>query len=556
MHFYWPHLGGVALELPFNAWGWIFASLVMGAGLWRIARSRRLVLTPLQVCGWAGGVLLLLPMLYPGFEFKAYALPRLLGLFAGLLFLLSLYQWPSERAGRDKWLHLILGAVAIEGLLGFVQFYGLSPGNWLGYDALANRPYGVFHQANVMASFMATGLALALWLEMRPPALPGLQILRYTVIFMSSVLLVVLQSRVGQLGAVLAVLLLWPQAHLCPRRGRLLLLLALGVAVGLLSLFMGSGVKRGIEIYQSGGLRADYWLHALKLIAQSPWSGWGYGGFESTFLHHYMTDRLAHPGMPIIEENLDHPHNEFLYWAVEGGVVPMLGLLLMAGALVWPLRWLGWRERMALLSLVTPILLHTQTEFPFYHAIVLWWIFLILVWVLDQEGRDAVTAGTASDWREQDLQSHVWLRGLALVVPLLVVPFMLTGLHTAKLVTQFEKTGRTDVALLKEIINPVAWFSRVERTAQTLRLIAALESRDTVALEAYLAWARAHVRRTPRARIYANMVMVLELLGRKDQAQALQTAALVFYPENPGLRRARLIAAYGLAPGIPKALSP
>jgi len=71
-------------------------------------------------------------------------------------------------------LYLLLGAVAIEALLGLVQYYLLVPGNWIGYDTRTNRPYGIFQQPNVMASFMATGLALAIWLQMRGHANPWL----------------------------------------------------------------------------------------------------------------------------------------------------------------------------------------------------------------------------------------------------------------------------------------------------------------------------------------------------------------------------------------------
>ena len=90
--FFMHNPGGAGLYLPFNAWGWIFASLVMALGLWYVTLSQRLVVSPLLTAQWLG-ILLLLPMAYPGFELKDYAIPRLLGLFAGLLFLASLYQW-------------------------------------------------------------------------------------------------------------------------------------------------------------------------------------------------------------------------------------------------------------------------------------------------------------------------------------------------------------------------------------------------------------------------------------------------------------------------------
>lgn len=364
MHFFMHNPGGAGLYLPFNAWGWIFASLVMALGLWHVTLSQRLVVSPLLTAQWLGSLLLLLPMAYPGAELKDYAIPRLLGLFAGLLFLASLYQWRFGREARDRLLYLLLGAVAIEALLGLVQYYLLVPGNWIGYDTQTNRPYGIFQQPNVMASFMATGLSLAIWLELRGDANPWLKGLRYGVILATSLLLVVLQSRVGQLGGVMALLLLSAQLGRERRLGRMLALVALGILLGLASQYLMAGARRGLEIYQSGGMRSIYWPYAAKLIAQMPWTGWGYGSFESVFLHHYMADKALNPAMVQIEYNLDHPHNEFLYWAVEGGLAPMLGMVLMGGALLWRLSRAGWVKGAALLALVTPILLHTQTEYP------------------------------------------------------------------------------------------------------------------------------------------------------------------------------------------------
>ena len=132
--------GGAGLYLPFNAWGWVFASLAIGLGLWQVTLRQRLVFSPLQAGLCIGALLLLLPMLYPGFALQDYAIPRLLGLFAGLLFLFGLYQWRFNRLHRDRLLYLILIAIAMEAVLGLVQFYLLTPGNWIGYDTKANRP--------------------------------------------------------------------------------------------------------------------------------------------------------------------------------------------------------------------------------------------------------------------------------------------------------------------------------------------------------------------------------------------------------------------------------
>ncbi len=533
MHFFMHNPGGAGLYLPFNAWGWIFASLVIGLGLWRVTLQQRLVFSSLQGWLWLGGLLLLLPMAYPGFELKDYAIPRLLGLFAGLLFLFCLYQWQLARASRDRLLYLLLGAVAIEALLGLVQYYLLVPGNWIGYDTHANRPYGIFQQPNVMASFMATGLALASWLELRGNPHVWLRGLRYGVILTTSLLLVVLQSRVGQLGGLLALLLLVPEL----RRHRLLVqvlgLVALGVGLGIASQYGISGVKRGLEAYQSGGMRSIYWPYAAKLIAQSPWVGWGYGSFETTFLHHYMADKALNPAMVQIEYNLDHPHNEFLYWAVEGGIAPMLGMLLMGAALLWRASRAGWRKGTALLALMTPILLHTQTEYPLYHAIALWWALLMLVYVLDAEVEEGLLEAGHASWREHVYRPWLLLRFTAIAIPLLVVPFMLTALHTAWVVTKYERGGYKEPTLLLDVINPMAWLTRVEFDVNSVRLAVGLQSNNKAELEAYLDWGQAFVRHTPRANIYANMVIALDALGRKEEARALRSEALALYPADP-----------------------
>lgn len=538
MHFFMHNPGGAGLYLPFNAWGWIFASLMIGMGLWQVTLRQHITFSPLQAALWFGALLLLLPMAYSGFELKDYAIPRLLGLFAGLLFLFGLYQWRLTRQQRDSLLYLILVAIAIEALFGLVQFYLLTPGNWIGYDTHVNRPYGIFQQPNVMASFMATGMALAIWLELRSDDSRVLMGLRYGVIFSTVLLLVVLQSRVGQLGGFLALLMLLPQLRQ-QRKIRLILgLVFLGIILGLLSQYLMAGVKRGLEIYQSGGMRSIYWPYALKLVSEQLWTGWGYGSFESVFLHHYMADKAMNPAMVQIEYNLDHPHNEFLYWAVEGGLAPMLGMLIMGGALLWRLSCALGKNAMAMLALVTPVLLHSQTEYPFYHAIVSWWLLLTLVYLIDVEVEEVnIATRSQTTWWEWVYRPWFLLRFMAVTIPLLVVPFMLTALHTAWVVTKYERGGYKEPTLLLDIVNPMAWLTRVEFDVNSVRLMVGLQTNNKAELEAYLEWGQAFVRHTPRANIYANMVVALNALGRTDEANTMRREALQLYPDDPLLTK-------------------
>lgn len=533
MHFFMHNPGGAGLYLPFNAWGWIFASLSMGLGLWQVTLRQRLVFSPLQAGLWIGALLLLLPMLYPGFALKDYAIPRLLGLFAGLLFLFGLYQWRFDKLQRDRLLYLILIAISIEAVLGLVQFYLLTPSNWIGYDTKANRPYGIFQQPNVMATFMATGIALAIWLELRREGGCLLMALRYGVILSASLLLVVLQSRVGQLGGLLALLLLMPQLHRQHLLSRVLALVILAVAIGLLSQYWMAGAKRGLDIYQSGGVRSDIWSFTYHLVTQNWLVGIGYGGFESTFLHRYVEARSLSPDIGMEIYNLDHPHNEFLYWAVEGGIAPMVGMVIMGGVLLWRLTSVRWVNAMGLLALVTPILLHTQTEYPLYHAIVLWWLLLTLIYIIDTEIEESSLAShSRSSWWDMECRPWLLLRFMAIAIPLLVVPFMLTAIHTAWVVTKYERGGYKEPTLLLDILNPMAWLTRVEFDVNSVRLMVGLQTSNKAELEAYLEWGQAFVRHTPRANIYANMVIALNALGRAEEANAMRAEALKVYPKE------------------------
>lgn len=88
------------------------------------------------------------------------------------------------------------------------------PGDWIPYPLIGGRPYGVFQQVNLLASFTATGLALALMLFLLPDF--SLRAKRYEklrlmllalLLAVFPALLVWLQSRIGWLGGGAAALL-------------------------------------------------------------------------------------------------------------------------------------------------------------------------------------------------------------------------------------------------------------------------------------------------------------------------------------------------------------
>ncbi|PSJ46733.1 ligase [Zobellella endophytica] len=525
MHFFMHNPGGAGLYLPFNMVGWIFVSLLIGLGLWQMTLNQAVDYSRFHLWCWLAFALLLLPLLYPNNRFADHALPRLAGVAGGLLFYFSLLQCRFDPARRYRLLHLVLAGITLEALFGLVQYYLLTPGNWIGYNIQSNRPYGIFQQPNVMASLMATGLVLAcyLWLEEQRRLAPGQRLWLGGVLIATALLLVVGQSRVGQLGALVGLLLLLPLAWHQGRRRLLpaLALIAAGVALGLWSLTLVEGVQRGLDVYTASGLRKHYWAQSLALIGQHPWLGVGYGDFEHQFMRFYAGQREALSGLPPMEPNLDHPHNELLYWGVEGGLLPVFAILLAALAFVRLLARAPWHQALALTALVWPIALHSQTEYPLYHSLAHWIILLTLLYWADSR---------LAPPERRPFRPWLLARFTALLIPALVVPFMLTGLQTAYVVTQYERGGYREPQRLLAASNPMAWLTRLEFNAMSLRLVVGAQQRDLRALQAYLSWGEEFVRHTPRSNIYYNMVLALNHLDRRQEAERLLALARHYYP--------------------------
>ncbi|MCH4194772.1 MAG: Wzy polymerase domain-containing protein [Serratia liquefaciens] len=518
MHIYWPNRGGSGFYLPWNLVGGIFiALLIIGAMLF--GRP------PLATSGFfnllaSGSLILLLPILWAQQPWLSEALPRLMGLVLGVLAYFALLQIPLDRRWRRRLLMLLLAATVIEALLGLVQYSLLQPGNWMGYNTLKNRPYGIFQQWNLMASFMATGLALALYLlSARRPLSRSLQWLAAAMLLLAPLLLIVIASRVGLLAALLlSPLQLWMLYRLNRRRaGIALLLLMAGVSAGLL-LVMLNGATRALMLPEPIFYRLTYWQEALDMIAERPWLGWGYGHFQHDFLHHFYTTHSS--GMESVA--ISHPHNEILLWGVEGGLLSLSGIALIVWGL-WrllrhsrpvPLRPAPWLAAL-------PILLHMMVEYPLYlsaaHAVLL----LVILRVSDLR-------------RRLRLPSHpqLPLRLTTAGIAALMVPYLLNGLHSALIITAVEKSGLRQFGPMSQVITPTPWQVRYDYDMQLRQLLQYPQTRDIATLLSYQQWAENEIRVRPDANIYINLMAVSRLLQQPQRAAELQRQAKRLFPHD------------------------
>lgn len=537
MHFFMHNPGGSGLYLPFNMLGWAFVSVLIGLGLWLVASSGRLLVSRAQLWLLLGFGVLLIPLAaHVELSVDAGA-PRLLGMAAGLLLLIALTQLRLSRSQRLLMLYLLLGAVAVEALFALVQYYLLQPGNWIGYNTQVNRPYGIFQQVNVLASFMAVGIGIALYLALNDP-LAMVRRWRLLLIagslLMTSLLVTVIQSRAAWIGAFVVTLILlglvWQRR--VNRRSWLLLTLVAGVSVGCASQWAhieaGVGVARPMDQLVGTQVRTIYWTHSLEMIAKRPLLGVGYGRFESAFVDDYYSVPPSISGALLIEQNLDHPHNELLYWLVEGGLVALLGLALMAWGWWRMLAPHGWGKRLALFALPFPLLFHAMVEYPFYHSLAHWLALTWLFWFTDAEG---------DRFQEYHCRTPFLFKVVALLIPLVTVPFMLTGLQGAYWITRFERDGMRDLALLDRVINPIPWYSRYKYDVMTIRLTQGLANRQPDELIAYVEWARDFVTLSPRSNVYFNAALALDVLGRHEEATQWRQNGVHLFPADPLFNR-------------------
>ena len=516
-HFMMPTFGTQGLDIPANMVSWTVAGVLIGAGFAQIAASGRVVFSRFSAVTWIGFLLLSIPLVYPEVIKTTYSIPRSLGLLGGLLVLHTLMQFRWSSRDIRMGLVLLMACVALEMALGLVQYFLLSEGNWLGYDVKTSRPFGSFRQPNVMSSLVATGLAVGLYLSINVAGRKHWQRARWWFFHaaLCGFFLVILQSRTGQLGALLALLLLLPLAY--SRNPTLvfvwLLSLSLGLLMGIGALNMpGDGPVRGSGIYTQASARVAIYQHSIHMIQESPWRGFGYGNFAAAWQNHYAADARQNDEVFLDGlHNLHHPHNELLLWAVEGGIVPVAGIFLIIGVFLWQCRARGRWRVLALLALPLPMALNSETEFPFYSSVLHWLIFLSLIFLVDlKTGRQLSFA-----YPRPELA-----RLLAWVIPTVLLVFMLSALQANYMLTRFEATGRTNGQWLTRIVNPLPVLNRLDANVMHLVLQRGLDTGDQKALQDYVHWSEKRLRHKPVAEVFHNRVLALQALGQTITADA------------------------------------
>lgn len=531
MHFFMPNPGGSGLALSFNATTWLALGVSIAIGLYQIGTEGSIRYNKLTIVLFAVCLMLSAPVLYPNASLEL-SLGRLAGLWIGFLLFVILQQFRFSNRQKQRLLWFIIIAVLIEALLGWVQYLILEPGNFMGYDTSSNRPYGIFQQPNVMASFLATGLVLSGYLLARHPAkyqnrLSAVIIL-YIMPAVTIPLLVFLASRTGWLGAALASVLVIPYLYRFATKKRLLgwcasICVGIAIAFTLPALNKATGAIEAKANLESA--RSYIYPQAADMLVEKPFTGYGYGRFEAEYILYTARQHQLNPDYHVGLAALDHPHNELLYWGVEGGLLPLLGILLAAIFVLLRMYQAKKGTRLAMFALFVPILLHSQLEYPFYHSIIHWVIFIVLLYWVDQR---------ANSYRNFSFSiiSKTLLRVFSLVVPIVITLYMGSSLHTNYVLTQFEKSQPKDPNILAKVSNPIVWKNRYDWDVYSVYLNIGLVTQNPEYIQPYVDWSLKIIKDTPRPAFYNNLIMAYQGLGEAQKAEQIRSEAQFLFPER------------------------
>lgn len=515
---YIPGSGGSGVALPYNLTflGWLGIILLLFAlnNLWQQPQRQ-----PLLFCG---GLLLLLPWLV-----QMRGNPGVFVLLGALLLWQLLLRLPFTGGHKKAILLAIVILALAQAIIGLLQtFFPHLAMQLYEYNWLRNygRPYGIFQQVNLLASSLASGIGCGFLLLMQQRlrrnvllCISGLSLLTFV--------LVLNQSRAGEIGALLIVLclaaLLWRQ-HPARSAAALTLMMISAASAWYITqhtTVLVNGMPYSLAREYAGSTHARWQILCItwQMIMEKPWLGWGYGTFEYAFSRFV----LAHPEQGYTYSSIvTHPHNELLYAWFQGGVVALSGMLLLFAGWVKIViaAWRQGRVQTGYALLIIPLLVHLDLEYPFYQSFVHFGLFILLL-----------RLGVIDKPHSQTQRAKVSLRVTIGAVALALLAFSLTALYAGYQLTMLERGH------LANFPRPAPWYfalqgERAEFDENVSRLIDYNHTHNEADLDTFMTWAARYSLRHNDKNVWQSMIVITQSRGDIVATARLRTQYNRLFP--------------------------
>ena len=248
---------------------------------------------------------------------------------------------------------------------------------WFGVPLLFSNPlyprdFGVVINGHLEQPIMSTLMVVLAW-SFRHELWPrwGLKFIYAICALGAFNVFFIMTGRTGFIAMLLAITfaLYQEMSHRYPkwRSGVWVLPLIMACTLGLLSERFNSKVVEAfhdITLYSQGndatsqGYRLDYWKQSLKAISDSPLVGHGVGSWRQEYIAYGGNE----PNAPT------NPHQQFLLWTVEAGLVGLVLLLNFFWALLKDAQSLTGPAKDAMMSALGIVLMVSLFNCPFYGA--------------------------------------------------------------------------------------------------------------------------------------------------------------------------------------------
>lgn len=492
LQYFQPNMGGSGTDKPVNLVGWFFIGISIAIALFQIKETKKLRYNGGLIFGLIALFCAFIPLLYPNSYPQVSTYFRLTGLALVFLLLFCSLQFRITQHTRDILLLSVFICCCIQLLLAIFQKFIL-------FHPFA--PFGHFQQVNSIGSFLVTGYAITFYFASQNI----LEKRGFTVItiycFLLGVLSVYLNSRITLISAFLVTL---AGLIFCLRTKKYHLLV---LPTLLLSGFLIANqinpnlatVSDSVSHLTTYNVREILYPQVLGMITQNFWFGVGYGNFESAYTLYSAELAKTLNDVTLVQHNFDHPHNEVLYWFSEGGALAGLMFLAVYAVVAYKLLVPLNSDKLLAIAIITPVSLHSLVEYPFHSSLVHLLLAIVLLRIL--------IFPNATVQRVKVSQAiTMFMKPAGLTIVALLGLFSVTGLHTIKLVAEYEKFGGISPKPFTNIINPLVLYDRYWSAIMAHKAQMAVNQNNIKGVNDYVVWLENTILHQPRKVYFENLI--------------------------------------------------
>lgn len=535
-----PNFGGTGLAITYNIPAWTIVSWGIAAGFFLVAHNKQLKLPLLWMYFIIFPIIVIFSSLLAVIDQPIAWLFRVLYILGGLFFLFSLFQFNITQRTLDRSIFIIIVATGLHSLLGSFQIFApqlLSP--WFPQQT-DFTPRSLFQQINVHASFLVTGLILTLYFISRPSFRYSSLLVKAVVVISFSLAIFIIASsgsRVGFLSAILGIpLVLWSRYQPLRPHKKLLIILLITSCIALFSGQAGlqktADKMAQLKENSYSTARITMYTIGLELVKKQPVHGYGIGGFLNAWNKQASDFINRHPEASL-PDYIYHPHNELLYWMIEGGLLATSGILVIITGIAIALYHCGFQRGGAYAAMLIPISLHTQVEHPFYISAVLWflWLFLIFIVLKHQTKTINITLSLAATRL---------IQCVAILLAIGATTFMINTMRAQTDLYNYINLHQRKPPFLQVALNNIYFQTLAEEYAMHTMMHISIKHKDTDKVKLFEKWAQKQVKVNPKLQLYQSLVSASRYLRPEEKGCDALKAALSMHAQHKPFQSAYL----------------